>query len=90
MSRPGGKLWQGSDDESSASETEAVVDLGGAEKRQQKRWEVDSDSGTCGMLKESGREGREARESVWYDWSVWVVGLLAFVSPLIWTYPWAC
>ena len=58
MSRPGGKLWQGSDDDSSASETEAAVDVGGMEKRQQKRWEVDSDSGTCdGCSKREGRRG---------------------------------
>lgn len=56
MSRPGGKLWQGSDDESSASETEAAVDVGGVEKRQQKRWEVDSDSGTCVGLGAKRRE----------------------------------
>lgn len=45
MSRPGGKLWAGSDDESSASESEVAVDIGAEQKRQQKRWEVDSDSG---------------------------------------------
>lgn len=45
MNRPGGKLWQGSDDESSASETEERVELTGDQKRQQKRWEVDTDSG---------------------------------------------
>jgi hypothetical protein len=49
MSRPGGKLWAGSDDESSASENEAAVDIGADQKRQQKRWEVDSDSGACVM-----------------------------------------
>jgi len=64
MSRPGGKLWQGSDDDSSASETEAVVDLGGVEKRQQKRWEVDSDSGTCEADAQAGREGGDGIESV--------------------------
>lgn len=47
MSRPGGKLWAGSDDESSASESEAAVDIGAEQKRQQKRWEIDSDSGAC-------------------------------------------
>ncbi len=47
MSRPGGKLWAGSDDESSASENEVAVDMGADQKRQQKRWEVDSDSGMC-------------------------------------------
>ena len=58
MSRPGGKLWQGSDDESSASETEAAVDLGGMEKKQQKRWEIDSDSGTCCGWVGGWRRGR--------------------------------
>lgn len=47
MSRPGGKLWAGSDEDSSASESEAAVDIGAEQKRQQKRWEIDSDSGAC-------------------------------------------
>lgn len=77
MSRPGGKLWQGSDDDSSASEAEAVVELGAAEKRQQKRWEVDSDSGTRWGGRGWRRTKREEQAS-----------LSRF--PLIRTYIWAC
>lgn len=45
MSRPGGRLWAGSDDDSSASEGENQVEERVQQNRQQKRWDVDSDSG---------------------------------------------
>lgn len=45
MSRPGGRLWAGADDDSSASEGENQAEERVAQNRQQKRWDVDSDSG---------------------------------------------